>query len=66
MKGIINMDKNTSLKMAEIKAEQEKYKCKMSIEEMIKMQQEYDRSRGEKPITLEQINQYIDEVRRGL
>ena len=60
------MDKDTSFKIAEIKAEQANYKCNMSFDAMVKMQQEYDRSRGEKPITLEQINQYIDEVRRGV
>lgn len=42
----------------------ELYNVAMTIEEMRNLQLEYYRKNGRKPLTLEQINQYIDEVRK--
>lgn len=50
-------------KWEEICREREKYKCTMTIDEMRKITIQNDRANGREPLTLEQINQYISEVR---
>ena len=59
------MDIQVKIKNAEIKAEQNKYKCTMSFDEMIERQAEYERVNNFPPLSLEEINQYIDEVRKN-
>lgn len=48
-----------------IKEEQDKYQPTMTVEEMAKIVEENDEKIGMKPLSLEETNQYIQEVRNG-
>lgn len=54
-----------STKITEIESEQSKYPCSMTIEEMRMLTLENDKKCGRNPLTLDEINQYISEVRKG-
>lgn len=51
--------------MKEACEEQNRYKMSMSFEEMVRKQNEYDEKMGNKPLSLDEINQCIKEVRNG-
>ena len=53
-------------KIDEIKKEQNNYMPTMSYEEIMEKQAEYNRKLGRERLTLDEINQYIDEVRRNI
>lgn len=48
-----------------IKKEQNNYQLTMSVEEMKQIVSDNDKKTGMKPLSLEEINQYISEVRDG-
>ena len=48
-----------------IKEEQDKYQPTMTVEEMVKTVEENDKKIEMRSLSLEEINQYIQEVRDG-
>lgn len=53
------------IKMAEIESEQSKYPCTMTFDEMREITLEDYKKKGRAPLSLDEINQYISEVRNG-
>lgn len=56
-------DPKTEIKMAEIKAEQERYKTEYTIKDIVSQVEKHDKETNYTAPTLEEINQYISEVR---
>ena len=56
---------NDSIKLVEIESEQRKYASTMTIEEMRRLTLQNDKECGRNPLTLDEINEYIREVRYG-
>ena len=53
------------IRQAEIKKEQEEFAGAYTVSELRKIQKDYDASVQNKELSLEEINQYINEVRKG-
>lgn len=53
------------MKLAEIEAERSQYEDTVTMAELRRMTIENNKKNGRKELTLEEINQYISEVRSG-
>ena len=56
---------NDRMKLAEVDAERSQYEDTVTMAELRRMTVENNRKNGRNEFTLEEINQYINEVRSG-
>mgnify|MGYP000039997959 CR=1 FL=1 len=61
--GFMKLDDNMII--ASIKAEQSKYEPGISVDEAYEMQMAHYKAIGFEPLTIDQVNLYINEVRNG-
>lgn len=59
------MNFNPKPKLSGVKSDQSDYRCTMTFDEMQRKQSDYDKKTGKTPLTLDEINTYINEVRNG-